>query len=47
MADVFLFLVYIGGATTWDRERGFWSAMFWPYHVGAGIARNMLKEPSP
>jgi hypothetical protein len=30
MADIFMLLVYVGGAFAWSRKYGFWSALVWP-----------------
>lgn len=41
MADLVLFLVYIGG---WNASPGFWKGMFWPYYLGAHLARLALTD---
>lgn len=40
MANIFFLLVYLGGGFVWSETHGFWSSIFWPYHLGKAVARS-------
>lgn len=39
MSDLFALLLYIGGASAWANQNGFWKGLLWPYYLGKHLAQ--------
>lgn len=41
--SILMMLVYVGGASVYSEERGFWRGAVWPYFLGEYLARSIIK----